>query len=103
MSSATSILEVLGMMDKRLLTFADPQPHYDPRHMVVRFDGQDGDVGISCAISLEALEDHFQGGSRDPVKVFHGSRERIEHEARRKYLAGRLEADGSILIRTTDF
>ena len=27
---------------------------------------------------------------------------RIEHEARRKYLARQLKADGSILIRTTD-
>ena len=34
--------------------------------------------------------------------VFRAHRERIEHEARRKYLDGHLEPDGSILIRTQD-
>lgn len=102
MSSATSILDVLGMLDKRVLSFADSQPYYDSGRMVVRFDGKVGDVRIGCAISLEALEDHFEAGSRDPVKIFLASRERIEHEARRKYLAGALEPDGSVLIRTTD-
>lgn len=90
------------MLDKRILSFADSQAHYDSRHMVVRFDGKNGDVRVGCAITLEALEDHFDAGSKDPVKAFHASRERIEHEARRKYLAGRLELDGSVLIRTAD-
>jgi transcriptional regulator with XRE-family HTH domain len=103
LSSVTGILGVLGMLDRRVLSFADSQAHYDSRDSVVRFEGKDGDVRIGCAISREALEDHFEGGSsKDPLKVFHASRERIEHEARRKYLAGQVEPNGSVLIRTTD-
>lgn len=102
MSSVTAILGVLGMLDKRVLSFPDPGAYYDPRRSAVLFDGKDGDATVNCAISLEALKDHFGGDNRDPMKVFAASRERIEHEARRKYLSGRLERDGSVLIRTAD-
>ena len=52
--------------------------------------------------SNEALEDHFNGDHKDKVKVFAANQERIEHEARRKYLAGLIEADGSVLVKTGD-
>jgi hypothetical protein len=55
-----------------------------------------------CAISREALDDHFDGDNKDKLKVFNASRERIEHEARRKYLADLVESDGSVLIKTMD-
>ena len=102
LSSVTRILAVLGMVDERVLTFAKSDARVDALRMVVLFAGKDGDKTVSCAISLEALEDHFDGDNRHPVKVFRANRARIEHEARRKYLAGRLAADGSVLIKTED-
>ena len=102
LSSVTRILAVLGMVDERVLSFLKSDPRYDPLRMVVLFAGIDGDKTISCAISREALEDHFDGDNRDPVKVFRANRACIEHEARRKYLAGRLDSDGSVLIKTED-
>jgi transcriptional regulator with XRE-family HTH domain len=102
LSSITSILGVLGMIDERTLVFEEKAARYDSVRDVAVFEGRDGDRTIRCAISRETLEDHFKGDKKDPLKVFRANRERIEHEARRKYLDGRLESDGSILIRTVD-
>jgi transcriptional regulator with XRE-family HTH domain len=102
LSSVTSILAVLGMLDERTLIFAHTNARYDPMRGTVLFDGKDGDKVISCAISREALDDHYNGDDKDKLKVFNANRESIEHEARRKYLAENMEADGSILIRTGD-
>jgi len=102
LSSVTSILGVLGMMDERTLIFPESDGQYDSVRMVVLFSGVDGDKVVPCAISREALEDYFDGDNKEPVKVFRNSRERIENEARRKYLFGRLESDGSVLIKTED-
>jgi transcriptional regulator with XRE-family HTH domain len=103
LSTVTNILGVLGMLDERVLVFPDDRAHYDPMRMVVLFKGQDGDKTIPCAISREALDDHFDGDNKDKLKVFKASRERIEeHEARRKYLADLVESDGSVLIKTMD-
>ena len=70
---------------------------------VVVFWGQDGESRVRCAISREALDDHFQGDDKDKLEVFRANRQAIEQEARRKYLAGETEPDGSVLIRTGDF
>ena len=102
LSTVTNILGVLGMLDERVLVFQDARAHYDPARMVVLFKGRDGDKTITCAISHEALDDHFDGGNKDKLKVFKAGRECIEHEARRKYLAGLMESDGSVLIKTMD-
>ena len=102
LSSVTRILAQLGMVDGRVLTFAETDARYDSGRSVVLFAGKDGDKAIHCAISREALEDHFDGDNRVPVKVFRANHARIEHEARRKYLAGRLQSDGSVLIKTED-
>jgi hypothetical protein len=57
---------------------------------------------VRCEITREALDDDFGGDGKDKLEVFRANRLAIEQEARRKYLAGRREADGSILIRTED-
>lgn len=90
------------MIDGRVLTFSDTAAFYDHKRMVVMFMGKDGDKNITCAISHEALEDHFDNSHKNPLKIFIANHERIEHEARRKYLLQKLEPDGSILIRTED-
>jgi hypothetical protein len=48
------------------------------------------------------MDDHFRGDNRDKLEVFRANREILEREARRKYLAGRSGADGSVLIRSGD-
>ncbi|MCG8560040.1 MAG: DUF1488 family protein [Hyphomicrobiales bacterium] len=102
LSSAMSILRVLGIMDERTLEFPDAKGRYRWDQEAVFFVGKDGDKSVPCAISQEALMDHFEGDEKDPAKVFRRYRERIEHEARRKYLSGRLESDGLVLITTND-
>lgn len=102
LSTVTRILRVLGMLDERVLSFPDEAPYYDtPRSRVV-FSGNNSERTVRCAIIREALEDHFGGDGKNLLAVFLSNRERIEHEARRKYLAGQLESDGSVLIRTND-
>ena len=75
--------------------------HVFDREVVV-FWGQDGDKRVRCEISREALDDHFGGDGKDKLEVFRANRRAIKQEARRKYLAGRTEPDGSVLIRTLD-
>ena len=90
------------MVDERHLVFPEPEEQYDFHRDVVLFSGKDREKTVRCAISQEALDDHFGGDNKDPLKIFVANRERIEHEARRKYLTNHLEADGSILIRTIE-
>lgn len=102
MSSVLTILDVLGMTDKRALDFQQEEPTYNSSRMVVAFKGVDGAKQISCTITREALEDHFGGNRKDPVAVFKANKHAIEQLARRRYLRGELETDGSVLIRTSD-
>jgi hypothetical protein len=84
------------------LTFHKPDEKYIADSHVVVFSGMDGKTRVRCAISGEALDDHFKGDARDKLDVFRRHRKTIEQESRRKYLAGDAEADGSILIRKGD-
>jgi transcriptional regulator with XRE-family HTH domain len=107
LSSITRILSVLGMLDERVLTFPDePRPRFDSPSEVVVFEGRDGDKVVRCRISEEALEDHFgaddSGDGSSLVRAFRANYQRIQKEARRKYLSTPLEADGSVLIRSND-
>lgn len=89
------------MLDERTLTFPNAKLRIAEDGTAVVFEGRDGTKVVRCAISEEALADHF--GDDDHLKrTFGANRERIEAEARRKYLAGRLEPDGSVLIKTED-
>jgi transcriptional regulator with XRE-family HTH domain len=100
LSSALAILDVLGMTDKRTLTFPDKQYSYDMGSGVT-FWGRDGAERVRCRIAREALDDHFSDGDRlRPPAAFEKHREEIEALARRKYLRGQLEPDKSVLIHT---
>jgi hypothetical protein len=57
---------------------------------------------IACAISLEALHDHFAGDDRDPLDVFRENRRAIEGIATRLIHHDRFAADGSLAIYTGD-
>jgi serine/threonine-protein kinase HipA len=89
---------------KRALKFPDENATYDFDSGTVKFWGLDGKTRVLCAISREALDDHFKGDEvKDRLKVFMAHRPAIEQKARQKYLAGNAEEDGSIMIRTADF
>ena len=89
-------------LEQHDLKFPAQEEAYNSSRQAVMFWGQDGNTRIPCAISREALDDHFQGDNKDKLEVFRANRRTIEQEARRKYLAGRTEPDGSVLIRTGD-
>lgn len=102
LSSALAILDVLGLTDSRTLIFTDPDSSYDPSRGVT-FWGDDGTKRIRCRISREALDDHFSEGDKlRPEAAFKKHRPSIEALARRKYLLGQLESEGSVLITTQD-
>jgi len=99
-SSALPILEALGLTDKRTLEFADADYRYGTTEGV-SFWGEDGERRVPCRIAREALDDHFsEHGRLRPDAAFRKYRREIEAVARRKYVLGRCEPDGSILIRT---
>lgn len=102
LSSVLAILDVLGMTDKRTFAFPDEEPSYDSWKGVT-FWGQEGNKRVRCRIEREALADHFSDGDRlRPEAAFKKHRSEIEALARRKYILGRLEPDGSVLIRTAE-
>ena len=88
------------MPNQHDLSFPAADEKYDLDRQAVVFWGRDGETRIRCQISREALDDHFGGDGKDKLDVFRGNRAAIEEGARRKYLAGRTEPDGSVLIRT---
>ena len=103
LSSALAILEVLGMSDKRTLAFPDQEHRYESSRGTVAFWGQDGTQRVLCRISREALDDHFSDRDRlKPDAAFKKYRKQVEALARRKYVSGQREPDGSVLIRTND-
>lgn len=101
LSSVLAILDVLGMTDKRTLVF-DPGHKPDLDDSMV-FWGNDGEARVRCRILRDALDDHFSDNGRLRFEAaFKKYRNEIEGLARRKYLLGQREPDGSVLIRTSD-
>jgi Protein of unknown function (DUF1488) len=88
--------------ENKELAFPALEERYDTSRDVVMFWGQDRTERIRCAISKEALDDHFHGDRRNKLEVFRENRQTIEDIARRKYLSGSVEPDGTVLIRTAD-
>jgi Protein of unknown function (DUF1488)/Fic/DOC family len=89
-------------LERHDLTFPDPKESFIFERDIVFFYGQDGEAWVRCAISREALDNHFHGEDKDKLEVFRANRQVIEEEVRRKYIAGDTEVDGSILIRLDD-
>jgi Fic family protein len=87
---------------KRELKFPAPKETEDFKGDSVVFWGQDGEKRVRCEIIRDTLDDHFGGGGKDKLTVFRANRRAIEELARRKYLAGRTEADDSVLIVSED-
>jgi hypothetical protein len=56
-----------------------------------------------CAISWEALQDHFGGSKVHALNCFKSNRRRIEEMAERKIRKGKFEVDGTVVVRNSDF
>jgi hypothetical protein len=87
------------------LTFSNSPAHYDFRRDVVTFSGRTLGGVIECAISREALDDHFGAddfGQAGRLEKFLKNRSAIETMAREKYLFWPIEEPGAVLIKTTD-
>jgi fido (protein-threonine AMPylation protein) len=89
-------------LERHDLTFPEPKESFVFERDIVFFYAQDGEACVRCAITREALDDHFPGDGKDKLEVFRANRQAIEQEVRRKYIAGDTEVDGSILIRSDD-
>lgn len=68
------------------VTFAEDAPAFDGAQMVVRFVANVDGVPLSCAITAEALEDHFGAGSTleaELLRAYADGRDRIHAVCRR--------------------
>lgn len=88
------------------LTFINPPPRYDSSRDLVAFDGQALNHPVTCAISQEALDDHFGTDGLDRngriEAAFLKNRSKIEKMARIKYLNWPIEEPDAVLIKTMD-
>ncbi len=87
------------------LTFQNPAPRYVSDRDIVSFVGDANGESVRCAISREALEDHFAADTlsiEGRITKFQENRSAIEEMARTKYLTRPVEEPGSVLIKTLD-
>ncbi len=90
------------------LTFNNSPPKHDFTRDIVTFDGEALGTKVSCAISREALDDHFGSAGtsgRTPeerLETFRKNRSPIERMAREKYLYLPVEDIEAVLIKTMD-
>jgi hypothetical protein len=87
------------------LAFNNPPARYDSGRDIVAFAGEALGSSVSCAISREALDDHFGADDLDKdgrVETFLKNRSTIERMARTKYLSWPVEEPGTVLIKTAD-
>ncbi|WP_407170732.1 GSU2403 family nucleotidyltransferase fold protein [Bradyrhizobium sp. ORS 111] len=86
------------------LSFDNPSPRYDFSRDIVTFQGEALSGAVGCAISGEALDEHFgaDGGQEGRLEAFLESRSRIEQLARTKYLSSPVAEPGAVLIGTSD-
>jgi hypothetical protein len=87
------------------LTFNNPPARYDFSRDIVAFEGTALASPVTCAVSREALDDHFGAdglGQDGRVEQFLKNRSKIELMARAKYLSWPVEEPGAVLIKTMD-
>jgi hypothetical protein len=85
------------------LTFSNPTPRYDSHRDIVTFAGEALGARVTCAISREALDDHFgTNSSQERIAKFLENRSAIEKMAREKYLHWPVEEPEAVLLKTGD-
>jgi hypothetical protein len=94
--------EILPGLD---LTFNNSPVRYDSHRDVIVFQGEALGAPVPCAISREAMEDHFHADGLDKsgrVEAFLKNRSTIERLLRTKYLTWPVEDVEGALLGTTD-
>jgi hypothetical protein len=98
--------EPRSILPKLDLTFANPPTRYDFDRDVVVFEGLETFGGrVVCAVSREALEDHFGADDLDRdgrLDCFRRNRTAIESMLRTKYMSWPVEEAGTVLLKTMD-
>ena len=87
------------------LSFHNPAARYDFSRDIVTFQGQALGSAVNCAVSREALDDHFGADGLEQegrLQAFLKNRSRIEEIARAKYLSSPVDEPGAVLIKTSD-
>jgi hypothetical protein len=87
------------------LSFDDRRPSYDSEREQVNFVGQARGATVQCAISREALEDHFDADDLDEkgrVKRVRDNMSTIRRMARTKFLSWPVEEPEAVLIGTDE-
>jgi hypothetical protein len=87
------------------LTFDNPPVRYDFSRDIATFEGTALGSPVICAISREALDDHFGTDGQDHkgrVESVLRNRSKIEQMARTKYLTWPVDEPGAVLIKTMD-
>lgn len=87
------------------LTFSDTPPRYDSSRELVSFVGDAFGHSVRCAVSREALDDHFGAVRLDTegrLASFHRNRSKIERMVKAKYLSWPVEKPETVLLTTTD-
>ena len=87
------------------LAFSNPHLAYDSEREVVTFVGEALGSPVHCAISREALDDHFGAddlGQKGLIERVRKNRSKIEQMARTKFLSWRVEEPEAVLIRTDE-
>jgi hypothetical protein len=87
------------------LIFDNPPIRYDFSRDIATFEGTALGSPVVCAISREALDDHFGTDGQDQkgrVESVLRNRSSIEQMARAKYLSWPVEEPGAVLIKTMD-
>jgi len=87
------------------LSFDNPPARYDVGRDIVTFAGKALGSRVNCAISREALDDHFGSdglGKEGRLEAFLNNRSRIEAIARAKYLSAPIEEPEAVLVKTSD-
>jgi hypothetical protein len=95
--------EILPGME---LSFPNSHARYDSDREAVIFVGEALGNVVRCAVSREALEDHYEADGRDKagrLAVFHSNRSKIERLVKAKYLSWPVEEPESVSLKTTDF
>jgi len=87
------------------LHFDAPPGRYDSDRDTVFFTGSTGRHALRCAISRQALDDHFGADGFDQksrLEQFRKNRDIIEEMIKAKYLEWPIEEPGSVLLKTSD-
>ena len=86
------------------MTILFPQSQeWDESRELVWFLAEVDSQHIRCAVSAEALVDHFGGAGIKKLDAFRANRKVIQEVAERLINRKRMEKDGTLLIRSQDF